>query len=737
MSKIFSNQNPIIDLTSVDPNNIIEMSFNFELLKYVLSVLINNQQNMNNEISNIKSELIHQQEKSGNLELELIELKLQRADSPEALDELYKKKKELDSKNKELKTELDSFRKLNESNTSKKKMEIYNMKQLPIYETKKNVYENELSSDLSNNINKNELNKTKEKDKESNVKKESQHISLKKVPIMEDIESKTMLDDMNKNMELLTADINNIKSTISTLQKDLSSFRNNTSEKFKENMEKKVPIMIEEALENKLTGVKKKINSDLTIVKDNINNVNKENEEKISKLDKDIKNIQSLLDEKYLKDLEIIKSNYQKIKNNLSQNSERLSNAITPLVFANSRREIEQKIEIEKKSLNIEILDLKSAISSIKNQLIDHLNDSRDRDNIVNMMRLIETMTGNINRLNDFKKILEEKEKRKAIVDNNKYIKPEQFNEGINNLKKMIEAYKKDFSEIRFDISSIKEDDLSSKASLKDLKGLEDVILNKMNKLKETIKENFVEKNMLVKNLKYIEYQTKNLIEENKKTEKQDNWLLAKKPFGHLCASCEAYIGDLKPVTNSNFISWNRYPQKNNNNTANSDILEKKIFKINAGFSKVLQMVNQDNNKDERSKSNSVNKSQEKRNSFSAEKDNSSKRKIPSLNILKKKRNLVPSNSFVGIGTGIEEYEKVKSLPTITVKHKNRVASQGKYNPIKSSINNISLVKRDEFYENMKDTEEIQQNLNEKPKITKIYKKRAESSEKARTDNKV
>ena len=68
---------------------------------------------------------------------------------------------------------------------------------------------------------------------------------------------------------------------------------------------------------------------------------------------------------------------------------------------------------------------------------------------------------------------------------------------------------------------------------------------------------------MLIKNLKYIELQTKNLIEENKKIEKQDNWLLAKKPFSHLCASCEAYIGDLKPTTNSNFISWNRYPQKN------------------------------------------------------------------------------------------------------------------------------------------------------------------------------
>ena len=209
--------------------------------------------------------------------------------------------------------------------------------------------------------------------------------------------------------------------------------------------------------------------------------------------------------------------------------------------MANTRRELEQKIEVEKKFLSIEILELKSVANSLKNQLIDHLNDSRDRDNIANILRLIESMSGNITRLNDFKKITEEKEKRKAIIDNTKYIKPETFNEGINNLKKMIENNRKEFSEIRFDMASIRENDLTTKASLKDLKSLEDAIFEKMEKLKDIVKNNFVEKNMLVKNLKYIEYQTKHLIEENKKVEKQGSWLLAKKPInGHICASCEA-----------------------------------------------------------------------------------------------------------------------------------------------------------------------------------------------------
>ena len=84
-----------------------------------------------------------------------------------------------------------------------------------------------------------------------------------------------------------------------------------------------------------------------------------------------------------------------------------------------------------------------------------------------------------------------------------------------------------------------------------------------METLKETIKDKSVEKNMLIKNLKYLELQAKQLIEENKKSDKPENWLLAKKPFnGHLCASCEAYLGDLKPITNSKYIAWNKYPAK-------------------------------------------------------------------------------------------------------------------------------------------------------------------------------
>ena len=60
MSKENINQIPLIDLSNFNPNKVIDFSFNYELLKYALSALINNQQNFNNELSNLKLDNIKQ-----------------------------------------------------------------------------------------------------------------------------------------------------------------------------------------------------------------------------------------------------------------------------------------------------------------------------------------------------------------------------------------------------------------------------------------------------------------------------------------------------------------------------------------------------------------------------------------------------------------------------------------------------------------------------------------------------
>ena len=717
MSKENINQNPLIDLSNFNPNKVIDFSFNYELLKYVLTALINNQQNLTNEISKLKLDNLKQKKNSVKLASEIIELKLQRASSPEELENLNNKKNEINSQCEQYDNDLENFQKEINDQSPKKEVKLYNMKNKET-ESKNEITDKENISEMNNKVDDSEkINEKKEKKgkKEDKDKKEEKE--------KENIEYKNMIDDINKKIELLTQDSTNNKSLIQTLQQDFFSFRTKTIEQNKENMEKNIPQMIDEAFNNKIAPVQRNITFELNQVKYNVNGLDKKFEEKINKLKEEINNINSLISEKLGKDFEEIKQSYEKIKNSLLLNSEKLSNTVTPLAFAKARKELEEKIESEKSTLSVQILEIKNMTNSLNNQLDDHLNDSRDRDNISNIMRKMETISGNITKLLDFKKITEDKEKRKAAVDNSKYVKPEAFNEGMNNLKKMIENYKKEFQEIRFDIASVRENDLLNKASLKDLKGLEDAIFEKMEKLKDIIKENFVEKNMLVKNLKYLEFQTKHLIEENKKVEKADNWLLARKTINpHLCASCEAYIGDLKPVTNSNFIGWNRFPQKVEVDTG------KKIFKINGGFSRMMNLVNQDNSI-ERSKSNNSENGTRERNISSAEGKN--KKKIFNLNKgTSREKILIPSKSY----GRIDEIDVSKNLPKILLKNKMRVienfTTQNKNNLGKSSTNNSDYTKKDEFYTNLKDSDENPKSFDDKPKITKIYKKKGYSPEK-------
>ena len=72
-----------------------------------------------------------------------------------------------------------------------------------------------------------------------------------------------------------------------------------------------------------------------------------------------------------------------------------------------------------------------------------------------------------------------------------------------------------------------------------------------------------------------------------------DNWLLAKKPLNnYVCASCESVIkGDLG--RKSEYVAWNKYPNR-----------EEKSYRYGHGFSKMLQIINEDKKKGLKEKDN-------------------------------------------------------------------------------------------------------------------------------------
>ena len=807
MPKLSNNEPQLIDLSNVNPNKMLEMSLNFELLKYVITSLIHNQQNMGKEISNLKLSSLKQTLHSLELELSIKDMNLQKDLSPEEKEELLKQKDELKSKIDKIKREIESLTKENEEEQNKRKIPIYNMdkanmendndefneeekkieieqkdkKEKEKYE-KENKKENEKDTDINkdneiknkeedkdyktdNNEGKDEIKKEPEtSEKEQKVEKEEKtQENQPPVPKGADTKSdekekekeKNKYEDLHKQLQLIVGELKNVKSKQQTLDKDFSLFKQNVTEKIKSKLENDIPSMLDNAFEKKMALIQKNFNKNIDKINEDMNSLNENYDQRLTDLNNNILKELSLKEEMNNQEIEQIKNKCRSLKENLAITNEKLMNMITTLTFNNLKNELNDKIESEKKITNLDISILKNSLNALKAQITEHLDDTRDHDNLIIVMKTMETSTANLKKLLEFKKIFEEKDKRKAIVDTHKFVRQEGFNEAISNIHKSIDSNRKEFSEIRLDIDCLRTKDLNIKANLRDLKNLEDTVLAKMETLKELIRDKYVEKTMLVKNLKYLELQTKQLIEETKKNEKQENWLLAKKPFnGHLCASCEAYIGDLKPNTNSKYVAWNKYPIK--------DPIDK-VFRINAGFSKVLQMVHNQDNNNERAKSNSLNNSKEERNNSSAEIERKKHNYKSGRNSQGKDKNKSQNN----YSTQFDDYELAGTLPRISVKKNNNMSSVNvfseetnkssitnsnigskigqnnkSYNTSKISSNAVFKKSRslvDDFDTNVKNNNELNNNDDnkevQKPKITKIYKKKGDSSDKNGDDN--
>ena len=263
-------------------------------------------------------------------------------------------------------------------------------------------------------------------------------------------------------------------------------------------------------------------------------------------------------------------------------------------------------------------------------------------------------------------------EKQKQNFNGNKYLEIKTFEEFKTQVIKEFTDVNDNFNHLRKLIDNIL-DSLKNKSSFKDIKVLEDDILTKLEDFKLTNSKKYAEKLETIKNIKFLDQQIKQIIQYYiKKNDKDSNWLIAKKPLnGNLCASCESYIGELKD-NNNNYIPWNKYP--------NRDI--EKLYRLGNGFSKMLQMIQVDEN--------------DKKNVATSMPDNEG----------------VEGSSIPKDDCGKTAENIKKSLPKI----KTNMNQTRSYFHTVSNINNINP-DEDNNNKKSKDTEELTQ-----PKITKIYR---------------
>jgi hypothetical protein len=136
-------------------------------------------------------------------------------------------------------------------------------------------------------------------------------------------------------------------------------------------------------------------------------------------------------------------------------------------------------------------------------------------------------------------------------------------------------------------------DSLKDKVNENEIKSLEDYLVGLIEETKDRSTKLYAKRIDVNKNIKTLELQIKEIIEVYvKKLDTGDNWILAKKPINsYTCASCEAYLGNLN--------------KKNDDYFENKDY--EKINNIGNGFSRILNLININNDVDYRSNKNKIN----------------------------------------------------------------------------------------------------------------------------------
>ena len=738
-----------LNLYNIEADSLLNLSFNFDILKYVITELIKNQKNNNDEISKIKSELQQQKNYTNEIESSLLQLKLSSEKNfgvQQNLEE-YKIKLGMDLNN--VKNEI----------KNKEKNEDIKVKEIINEQTNNNkIFINKKKTMNAINMNDNNKSKINNENKEKIINDNHPIILNEEIKINKEVKDSNLYQNViSEEIQTIINEIKNIKSNQLNLEKDFNEYKKELENNFSKKIIDSIPNIEAnfnsqiELLERTLNSKIKKNLNDINNIKEDFDKKNQEIFQKLSEKEVTNKIISELKggNDILISKVNILNDNfsfYTKLKD-----------------FKQNKEDILEYIQITKEDINKNIEILRRSHNSVKNLLMDHLNDKSDHNNLDLLLKRFDIAQNMIYKFRDFQNVMEEKEKKRIVIDPNHFIDKEIFNEFLKSEHKNFDEYKKEFLNLKQELEELKTKEFGNKATLKDLKSLEDAIFQKIEELKQSITKNFVNKSTLDKNKKIIEIQTKQLIEGNKKEDKKDNWLLSKKPFsGHLCASCESFIGELNPKVTAKYIPWNKYPQKDP---------PEKVFKIEGGTSKLLNLfstkINHLNSNYNKNNINctSINNSTNIIKTNNEENENPIHNSRNSANEnLKKENKIVQVSSFSGrlyrdknykIKSLIDELENINNLPMIPKSIKNIKKNNSTFNllipeninkkniknmvntlkPSNSSNNidkrenslymrNIQVDDSEEFYLNSKkNNSSTNESRREEPKITKIIKK--------------
>ena len=617
-----------------------ESNTNFEIEKYYNKELkdkdnnnINNNQINNGKNDNIKNEN-NKDIKSGEKNKKRKKMKIESPNLININDQYHKLTNRMDKLEifiKEITQKL-----INSNGEEKVDMEILN-KNVPSIQKYDGIIINEENIIKEDFLDNEQRNKKKEKE----IKKEIEEIKkeiekLKKKEIKKEIEEKKdekdfsenekkekiindssdFIDTLTKKLELLEnkekqyeEDINQIKKELNDINNVVYSDKNNYNDFVKE--------MHGNINENKnkhnndIDNIKNLINENLQHIKDEFNYIIEQNNIKIKDMiiettDNYNNNTSNNNNTNYMTAAKVNNEKLNNMNNELksyinkstADTEKYLKSIINNLgidYIKNDLKNLHEEIKDKLSKSDLDFLDIKlkefETTMNNHNLKIDMIKKDIDGCNntCTKSVEMIEYLSGQVVQAYqpDLEQAKNEEMIKKINTLNDKdqsYLNKNDFDKEIKNIYKKIEQTLEIESENYKFIKHI-ESRLKYFVTQNELKTMEQCIINLIEELKNDLSKKYMEKSEIMKNLKILELQIKNIYENNPNLlhlKESDNWLLAKKPMNnYLCASCESYIGELK---NKNmYIPWNKIPSH-----------DSKKYRMGNGFSRMLQLVNTD-----------------------------------------------------------------------------------------------------------------------------------------------
>ena len=233
-----------------------------------------------------------------------------------------------------------------------------------------------------------------------------------------------------------------------------------------------------------------------------------------------------------------------------------------------------------------EIDKYEKSLSKLKSFIVsqEEINE-KNKDEMVKLKNLFETLKKTFSAVNR----LFENNSLSALLGNlndlsQKLVDKEEYNKFIKDINRTISDIKMDVNEHNRSLDEIMP--LIRKIlTMEDLNKLENSLTGLIEKQNADAKGKYADKKEIIKSIKSIESQVKifmkNLDKEREK-EKNESAILASKPVGgYKCASCEAYIGELKE--SYTYLPWNKYHGA------------ERPYRLGSSFSRILQGLNLEN----------------------------------------------------------------------------------------------------------------------------------------------